>query len=106
MPTFEELANAPADQIKPPPLLPVGTYLVGIIGIPELVKSSQKQTDGVAFKLKFFQARDDVDRTALDAALTEGGRALTDVEMTDTFWVTDKSAFMLKQFLVDAVGLD
>lgn len=106
MPTFEEIANTAVSDIKPPPLLPVGTYLVGIIGIPELVKSSQKQTDGVAFKLKFFQARDDVDRASLDAALTEGGRALTDIEMTDTFWVTDKSAFMLKQFLVDVVGID
>jgi hypothetical protein len=106
MPTFEEIANMPAADIKPPPLLPPGTYLVGIIGIPELVKSTQKQTDGVAFKLKFFQARDDVDRTALAATLEGGGRALTDCEMTDTFWVTDKSAFMLKNFLVDAVGID
>ena len=104
MPTFEELANAPVADIKPPPLLPVGTYLVGITGIPELVKSSQKQTDGVAFKLKFFQARDDVDRDALREALDD--RTLTDIEMTDTFWVTDKSAFMLKQFLVDVVGIE
>lgn len=104
MATFEELANTPSADIKPPPLLPPGTYLVGIMGVPELVKSSEKQTDGVAFKLKFFQARDDVDRDALTAALED--RTLTDVEMTDTFWVTDKSAFMLKQFLVDVVGID
>lgn len=101
MPNFEEIANLPVDQIKPPALLPVGTYLVSIIGIPELVKSSQKQTDGVAFKYKFFQARDDVDRDALSESLAD--RTLTDCEMTDTFWVTDKSAFMLKQFLTDVL---
>lgn len=101
MPNFEEIANTPVDQIKAPPLLPVGTYLVSIIGIPELVKSSQKQTDGVAFKYKFFQARDDVDRDALQQSLED--RTLTDCEMTDTFWVTDKSAFMLKQFLTDVL---
>jgi hypothetical protein len=101
MPNFEDIANMPVAEIKPPPLLPVGTYLVSIIGIPELVKSSQKQTDGVAFKYKFFQARDDVDRDALNATLID--RSLTDCEMTDTFWVTDKSAFMLKQFLTDVL---
>jgi hypothetical protein len=101
VPNFEEIANAPVDQIKPPALLPVGTYLVSIIGIPELVKSSQKQTDGVAFKYKFFQPRDDVDRDALSESLAD--RTLTDCEMTDTFWVTDKSAFMLKQFLTDVL---
>jgi hypothetical protein len=45
-----------------------------------------------------------VDRDALREALDD--RTLTDIEMTDTFWVTDKSAFMLKQFLVDVVGIE
>lgn len=106
MPSFEDIANMPVSDVKPPPLLPPGTYFVGIIGIPELVKSSQKQTDGVAFKYKFFQAREDVDQDALNEALEGAGRTLSDVEMTDTFWVTDKSAFMLKQFLVDVVKVD
>jgi hypothetical protein len=105
MSTFEEIASRPTSEIKPPPLFPVGTYLVGIIGVPELVKSTQKQTDGVAFKYKFFQARDDVDRDSLSSALAEANMKITDHEMTDTFWVTEKSAFMLKQFLTDVLDI-
>lgn len=105
MPTFDELMSKPADEIKAPPSLPVGTYLAGIIGIPENVKSTQKQTDGVAFKYKFYQAREDVDREALAAVLAESGQNLNDCEMTDTFWVTERSAFMLKNFLVDMLEI-
>lgn len=103
--SFEELVNTPADEIKPPPLLPVGTYLVGIMGPAEQITSTQKQTPGYAFKYKFFQARDDVDRDVLGNALEEGNMALSDVEMTDTFYITDKSLFMYKQYYENVLGL-
>ena len=104
MANFEEIANKSMNDIKPPPLLPKGTYLVGIVGVPEHVKSSQKQTDGYAVKVKFYQARDDVDQDILSAALAETESKLSDMEMDDTFWITDRSAFMYKQFLTDVLG--
>jgi hypothetical protein len=76
--TVEELLNTPGDQIKPPPLLPVGTYLVGIVGQPEMITSTQKQTPGCAIKY---------------------------VEMTDTFYFTEKSLFMFKQFYSKALDI-
>jgi hypothetical protein len=103
--TVEELLNTPGDQIKPPPLLPVGTYLVGIVGQPELITSTQKQTPGCAIKYKFWQARDDVDADDLQAILAESGQTLNDVEMTDTFYFTEKSLFMFKQFYVNALDI-
>jgi hypothetical protein len=103
--SFDELVNTPADEIKPPPLLPVGTYLVGIMGPAEQITSTQKQTPGYAFKYKFFQARDDVDRDQLTNALEEGNMALSDMEMTDTFYITDRSLHMFKEFYEKALGL-
>jgi hypothetical protein len=103
--TVEELLNTPGDQIKPPPLLPVGTYLVGIVGQPEMITSTQKQTPGCAIKYKFWQARDDVDSDDLQAILAESGQTLNDVEMTDTFYFTEKSLFMFKQFYANALDI-
>jgi hypothetical protein len=103
--TVEELLNTPGDQIKPPPLLPVGTYLVGIVGQPEIITSTQKQTPGCAIKYKFWQARDDVDADNLQAILAESGQTLNDVEMTDTFYFTEKSLFMFKQFYANALEI-
>jgi hypothetical protein len=103
--TVEELLNTPGDQIKPPPLLPVGTYLVGIVGQPEMITSTQKQTPGCAIKYKFWQARDDVDADDLQAILAESGQTLNDVEMTDTFYFTEKSLFMFKQFYANALDI-
>jgi hypothetical protein len=103
--SVEELLNTPGDAIKPPPLLPKGTYLVGIIGQPEMVVSTQKQTPGAAVKYKFFQAREDVDQDDLRAVLTESEQSLTDCEMTDTFYFTEKSLFMFKDFYTKALGL-
>lgn len=103
--TFEELLNKPLDEIKPPPQMPVGSYLVQVVGVPENILSTQKQTPGIRFRYKFFQARPDVDRDVLAAALDEAGQTLTDVEMTDDFYVTERSAFMTKQFLTDVLAL-
>lgn len=105
MPSFEEIANMPSGEVKPPPVLPIGTYLVGVIGIPEII-TANSGTQGVRFKLKFFQAREDVDKAQLDAALTTAGRKLQDCEMNDTFYVTENSAFILKSHLADVIGID
>jgi hypothetical protein len=96
--TVEELENMPGDQIRPPPILPVGTYLVGIVGEPAQVTSTQKQTPGRELTYKFWQARDDVDQDDLQKVLTENEMPLSDVEMKDTFYLTEKSLFMFKQF--------
>src|SRR5438046_10631489 len=49
MGTFEDILNRPADEIKPPPVYPVGTYHTVLVGLPERGKSSKKQTDYFKF---------------------------------------------------------
>lgn len=101
MGTFEDILNRPADTIKPPPVLPVGTYHTVIVGLPERGKSSKKQTDFFKFKHKIVAALDDVDTEAL--AEVEGG--VSGKELDNTFYITENSAFMLTQFLENA-GID
>lgn len=95
MGTFEDILNRPADEIKPPVALPVGTYHTIIVGLPEKGKSSKKQTDYFKFVHKIVAALDDVDTDAL--AELEGG--VSGKEVDNTFYITEKSAFMLVQFL-------
>lgn len=96
--SLDELLDTSTDDIKPPPLMPPGTYFVQIMGPGELIQSSQKQTPGFRFRYKFFQARDDVDKGDLATALEDGNMALTDVEMIDDFYLTERSMFMFKQY--------
>lgn len=95
MGTFEDILNRPADDIKPPPVLPVGTYHTVLVGLPERGKSSKKQTDYFKFVHKIVAALDDVDTEAL--AELEGG--ISGKEVDNTFYITEKSAFMLAQFI-------
>jgi hypothetical protein len=97
MGTFEDILNRPADEINAPPVLPVGTYHTVIVGLPERGKSSKKQTDFFKFKHKIVAALDDVDTEAL--AEIDGG--VSGKELDNTFYITEKSAFMLKDFLVN-----
>jgi uncharacterized protein YeaC (DUF1315 family) len=96
--SVEELMNTPMAQFKEPPTLPTGTYLVGIIGQPEMITSQQKQTPGCRVMYKFWQAREDVDADELQKVLDESSQALSDIEMRDDFYFTEKSMFMFKQF--------
>lgn len=101
MGTFEDILNRPADDIKPPPVLPVGTYHTVLVGLPERGKSSKKQTDFFKFQHKIVAALDDVDQEAL--AELDGG--ISGKEIDNTFYITEKSAFMLVQFIQNT-GVD
>jgi hypothetical protein len=103
--TVEELENTPMEQFKEPPLMPVGTYLVGIIGEPERITSTQKQTPGRKLLYKFWQARDDVDADDLQKVLAESEQSLSDVEMSDTFYFTEKSMFMWKNLCTKVLDI-
>lgn len=101
MGTFEDILNRPADDIKPPAVLPVGTYHTILVGLPERGQSSMKKTDFFKFKHKIVAALDDVDQEAL--AAVNGGAS--GKEMDNTFYITENSAFMLVGFL-DNCGIE
>lgn len=98
---FEDILNRPAEDIKAPPVLPVGTYHTIIAGLPERGKSSKKQTDFFKFTHKIVAPLSDVDEEAL--AQVEGG--VIGKTIDNTLYVTEKSAFMLKE-LLENTGVD
>lgn len=105
MPTdvnFEDILNQQASDVKPPPLLPVGTYDTVIIGLPEQGKSTKKQTDFFKFTHRIIAALDDVDPDELSEAFPEG---VAGKEIENTFYVTPKSIFMLTEFYKNC-GID
>jgi hypothetical protein len=97
---FNSILDTPADEIKAKPPLPVGSYLWRISKM-DSVKSAKKGTDGIEFTLACLEAKDDVDQEMLEAA---GG--IVNRTTRTTFYVTADSANMLKEFLVNKVGLE
>lgn len=100
---FEDILNTQVDDVKPPPLLPVGTYSTVIVGLPEKGKSSQKQTDFFKFTHRIVAADDDVDTDELAEAFPDGVAGKT---VDNTFYITPKSAFMLTDFIKNCIGED
>lgn len=101
MTNFSNILDAPAAGFERPPPMPVGSYICLIQGQPERGKSDKKQTDFIRFNLQFVQPLDDVDPEALEDIGGYQGK-----NMPITFFVTDKSAYRLKEFLADDLGLD
>lgn len=100
-PNFEELLNRKADEVEPPPTLPVGPYLTVLVGLPEKIESSKKKTPGFRFQHKIVAPLDGVDEEAL--AAFEGG--VVGKTVRNDMWVTEDSLFMLTQFLENC-GID
>jgi len=99
---FEDILNRSIDDIKPPPMLPEGTYLCVVQGLPEQIESSRKKTPGLRFKLQVVQPLEDVDPAELLAF--EGGVAGKIIHLDQ--WVTEDSLFMLKQFVEHCGALE
>jgi len=98
---FEDILNRNSDEIKPPPVLPPGPYHTIVIGLPKQVESSKQKTPGLEFTHKIVAPMEGVNEEAVGAI--EGG--VIGKEITNTFWITEKSAFMLKDFLTHC-GID
>lgn len=97
MPSFQDVLNKPAADVKAPSPLPVGTYLCLVDGPGEFGKIGQKQTDCINWKLKPMQAQDDVNQADLATALN--GAALQDKVIRHRSFITEESVWRLKQFL-------
>ena len=102
MTNFASILDQKAEDVKAPPLLPTGSYLTVVQGLPETGQSSKKQTDFFKFTHRIVQPLDDVDHDELEAAFPEGVAGKT---VANTFYLTENSLFMLKQF-VENCGID
>lgn len=95
-PNFASILDQPADAVKPPPLLPPGTYDTVIVGLPEAGQSAQKKTDFFKFTHRIIAAGDDVDPDELNEAFPDGVAGKT---VDNTFYLTENSLFMLTEFM-------
>lgn len=102
MPNFASILDTPASDVKPPPLIPAGTYHTVIVGLPESGQSSQKQTDFFKFTHRIVGALEDVDQDELAEAFPEGIAGKT---IDNTLYLTEKSLFMLTDMLKNC-GID
>lgn len=100
MSDFNELLDTPADSVRVPVPLPAGEYRFRVDNY-ELDRSSQKQTPYVRYLLKPLEAGEDVDEDLL--AECENWQNKT---LRATFYLTENSTFMLKEFLEEACGID
>lgn len=99
---FEDILNQPAADVKPPPLLPAGTYDTVIVGLPEAGESSKKRTKFLKFSHRIIAAESDVDEDALAEAFPDGVAGKT---IDNTLYLTENSLFMMTDFLKNC-GID
>lgn len=98
---FGAILDKPVDDVKAPPLLPVGTYLCVVQGLPRQDKSSQKKTEFVEYTLKVLEAKGDVGPDELEQI---GG--VMDKTIKATYYLTPEAGFMLKNFLYNDLLLE
>jgi len=94
---FAKLLSKKADDCKPQPPLPSGTYRA-IATKFDFQTSREKGTPGVRYHLQFISAEDDVDASALVDG-TGAPLDLSKIQKFYTFWLTDNSDFRLAEFL-------
>src|SRR6266446_2692649 len=104
MANFQDILNRPSEEIKPMPTLPMGSYHTIVVGLPEQGQSSKKKTDFLKFKHKIIAPLDDVDLDAI-TEFEADGETIAGQEVDNTFYITDKSANMLKEFILNC-GVD
>ena len=101
--SFASILDRAPTEIERPKPLPVGSYTTVLVGQPRYDKSTKKQTEFVEFMHKFIGFGEDVDEGDLKEVL--GDRALNDMTMKNTFYLTEGSIWRLKEFLTNC-GLD
>jgi hypothetical protein len=107
--TFASVLDTPMEDIERPKPMPVGQYIWVVKGQPESIKSREKQTPGMVFILSCLEAVEDtVDQDALEQWLTKKDgtkKPLQEVTQKLTFWLTEGSAWGMKDF-VRHCGID
>lgn len=102
MASFADILNKKVDEVERPKPLPAGTYLGIVEGLPDIGTIGQNNTPKADIKIKLLQAEDDVDQDALK----ELGDRFPGISLRHRLFLTEDSAWRVKQFLEDHLGLD
>lgn len=108
-PNFTSILDKPAENLEAPKPIPVGNYLALISGPEVYSKVGANQTDMVSWPVKLIQPQADVDMAALNEALTSKDgtvKSLGDVKQKFDQFLTEASAFMVRDFLANTLGID
>jgi hypothetical protein len=100
MANLSYILDRPATDFNFPPPMPAGSYHCVVVGLPELIESSEKKTPGYRFTLKPIAALDDVDQEELNDTGGLNGKTIT-----HTAWISqdpkkqETTVAMLRDFL-------
>ena len=97
---FNDLLEQNTDEVVAPKPMPSGEYTF-VVTRYEMDKSSQKQTPFIRYYLRPTAAGDDVDEEMLEQVSNWQQK-----ELKATFYLTENSMFMLKNFLKDACEIE
>jgi len=104
MPNFSSILDRKSSEVEEPKALPVGTYLVILQGQYQMGQSSVKKTDFIFFPSKILAAQEDVSQSEIEAFGGVQGKELKGRQGLQ-FYLTEESAYRLKEFLVDHLGI-
>lgn len=104
MPNFESVLDMRADEIERPQPIPEGTYLAIVKGFPEEVEVGKDNTKAINYTMQFIRPQPDVNEDKLNTMLK--GEALNTKTIVNRYFLTDKAAYRLKEFLFDHLGID
>lgn len=105
MANISDILNRPAEDVKPPPTLPVGTYGTVIKGLPEQGESSKKKTPYLRFAHQITSIGEDVDEDEVKLFEADGDKIVGKV-ITNDFYTTESALFMLTEFLNGSLRID
>lgn len=100
MATYTDILNTPLNEVTEPQPLPVGTYVGTVKAMPKVDKGGKNNNDFAEVEFSLVAAQADVNPDELAAA---GGLPR---DFSHTFWITPKSSFMVKRFLIAAGAVD
>lgn len=104
MANISDILNRPAEEVKAPPTLPVGSYHTIIKGLPEQGESSKKKTPYLRFSYQIAAVGPDVDEDEV-AAYEADGKKIVGSVVTNDYYTTEAALFILTEFLQD-LGID
>lgn len=101
--SFASVLDTKVEDIERPKAMPVGQYVFMVKGQPEFIESREKKTPGVKFTLNVIQAIEEtVDLDALTEWQTKKDgttKNLQEATQSITFWLTEGSAWGVKDFI-------
>ena len=102
IPKFEDLLDLPPSEDDVPKLIPVGSYLVTVKGLPEVGRSTVKDTPFRRFTYQIIDIGADVDEVEIEER--GGVNQIIGKSVKDTYYITDDAIFRLNAMLENCLG--